>query len=85
MVLQTTSRGGRSEAVKLRNKIAEKTSKILKKTQENFTKNYFLKKKWQKVQINPNEVKSVYKIRQLRLNKSKVTKKLRDWKTISIT
>ena len=43
-------------------------------------KNSKISKKWQKVQIYPNEVKSVYKSRQQKLNKSKVTKKLSVWK-----
>ena len=87
MVLQTTSRGVGIEAVKLRNRIAEKRAKFSnnensRKVCEKTCKIY---KKWQKDQIYLDEVKSVCKIRQRRLNKSKVTKKLSDWKTISIT
>ena len=75
------------EAVKLRNRIAEKRAKFSnnENSRKVCEKTCKISKKWQKVQIYLDEVKSVCKIRQRRLNKSKVTKKLSVWKTISIT
>ena len=66
------------EAVKLRNRIAEKRAKFSnnENSRKVCEKTCKISKKWQKVQIYLDEVKSVCKIRQRRLNKSKVTKKL---------
>ena len=68
------------EAVKLRNRIAEKRAKFSnnENSRKVCEKTCKISKKWQKVQIYLDEVKSVCKIRQRRLNKSKVTKKLSD-------